>query len=121
MAFMSMVVNLFDSASIVISSVVLLFLKPDMDAILRGMWYIGTATSILYLLIVPESPRWEFMLDSNSQEGIKIVNYIAWFNGSKFRVPSTANMDQVGQVIEENETMNQTDIARLRFQINTQI
>jgi len=46
------------------------------------------------------------MNDSNSQEGIKIVNYIAWFNGSAFRVPSTANMDQVGQVIEENTTMN---------------
>jgi len=83
----SLIVNSFDSFSIVISCLVILFYKNDLDLVLQGAWYLGVFTSILYLIVVPESPRWLFMGDSNSQEGIAAVNFIAWFNGSEFRVP----------------------------------
>jgi hypothetical protein len=59
---------------------------------------------------MPESPRWLFLKKgANNKEAIRVFNYIAWFNGSKMRVPENAVFDIIGQVIEENEaTMNNT-------------
>ena len=61
------------------------------------------------------------MKDPNSPEGIKALNYIAWFNGSQFRVPEDATMDLVGQVVKENQTMNVTNIARVKVTMNNTI
>lgn len=60
------------------------------------MYIIGIIAVILYCLFIPESPRWLFNKDFKSKEGIKILNYIAKFNGSMFRVPKGAVMDVVG-------------------------
>ena len=45
--------------------------------------------TIIYILIVPESPRWLFM-NERHDEGKKVLNYIAWFNGSDRRIPDYA-------------------------------
>lgn len=49
------------------------------------------------------------------------MNYIAWLNGSKFRIPHDAQLDQVGQVIEENQTCNDTTVGRLKVTMNCTI
>ena len=71
--------------------------------------------------MVPESPRWLLMKDPNSREGINSLNYIAWFNSSDFRVPTDATLDTIGQVVEENHTINNTNIALLKMQLNQTI
>jgi len=61
----------------------------------------GIAATTLYLIYIPESPRWLFAKDFTSKEGIKILNYIARFNRSDFRIPKNAVMDIVGQLLIE--------------------
>ena len=61
------------------------------------------------------------MKDPQSKEGIQVLNYIAWFNDSAFRVPTDATMDTIGQVVEENHTMNNTNIGMLKMQLNQTI
>jgi hypothetical protein len=51
----------------------------------------------LLLFFIPESPRWLLLKKgSKNLETIGIFNYIAWFNGSKFRVPNDATFDVIG-------------------------
>ena len=85
------------------------------------MFYFATAASALYIALIPESPRYLFMKDPNSQEGIKVLNYIAWFNGSMYRVPNWVTMDIIGQVVQENETINETKEVRPNSQMDITI
>lgn len=48
-------------------------------------------------MIVPETPRWLFTQDPRSRKGIEVLNYIAWFNGSKERIPENAIIDLSGR------------------------
>ena len=67
------------------------FYNRDLDMILRAYFYFGTFLTMIYLIIIPESPKWLFIKEgSNSKKAIEILNYIAWFNGSDFRVPYNA-------------------------------
>lgn len=91
--FCSMIINACDSGSILCACIVFYYYDNDVAWLLRIVWYIAMVASVLYMILIPESPRWQFMQDCNSKEGIKNMNYIAWFNGSKFRVPEDATMD----------------------------
>ena len=84
---------------IMICCVIVKKVCKDMDTVLQVWWLVGSIAAILYLALIPESPRWYFMQNRNSKEGIQAINYVAWANGSEFRVPDNAVMDQVGQVI----------------------
>jgi hypothetical protein len=44
---------------------------------------------ILYILIIPESPKWLFN-NGRDIEGIKVLNYIAKINGSTKTIPFSA-------------------------------
>ena len=56
--------------------------------------FLGIAASILYLLAIPESPKWLFLKKgADCQEAIANLNYIAWFNGSNMVVPEDAVLD----------------------------
>ena len=82
------------------------FYTRDFDLVLRIYFYFGTSLIIFYLIIIPESPKWLFIKEgSSSKKAIDILNYIAWFNGSDFRVPYNAQFDIIGQVIKERETI----------------
>jgi len=52
---------------------------------------------VLFLTIIPESPKWLFMKKGrNNQEGIKILNYISKFNGSTKKLPRDGVFDLIG-------------------------
>ena len=88
--FMSTCINVFDSSMIMVCCVVVKNFCKDMDKVLQVWWLIGSIACVLYLALVPESPRWLFMQKSNNKEGIESMNYVAWANGSEFRVPDNA-------------------------------
>jgi hypothetical protein len=88
--------------------------------VLELHFWLGTLGCISFMLFVPESPRW-LLLRKRNKEAIKVFNYIAWFNRSPMRVPDDAIFDVVGQVIEENLTLNNTAIGKRRQQMNQTI
>ena len=50
----------------------------------------GSCIIILFLLFAPESPFY-LIAKGDEEEGIRSLNYIAWFNGSKNRIPTNIN------------------------------
>lgn len=96
--------NMIDMSTIFIGGIFLMFL-PDVILWQNITFGIGIFAIILYFWLIPESPRWLFTRDFNSKEGIKILNYISWFNRSKYIIPREAVLDVVGQLLQETETI----------------
>jgi len=55
---------------IMICCVIVKKVCKDMDTVLQVWWLVGSIAAILYLALIPESPRWYFMQNRNSKEGI---------------------------------------------------
>lgn len=92
-------INFYDCASTLILALFFKFIDPDVDKILHILYIIGWVASILYLIIIPESPKWLIIREGpRSKQAIKILNYIAWFNGSTYRVPSNTKIDLLEKV-----------------------
>ena len=58
---------------------------------------------------------------SKSKEAIKVFNYIAWFNGSDYRVPPNTKIDifEKPPVNRLNASHSRTILAESRFSLNT--
>ena len=78
------------------AALVFKFIDRDTQSVLGMMFIIGTFGIALFIFFIPESPRYIFMKDPTSLQGIKILNRIAWLNGSPYRVPEDSTFDQVG-------------------------
>ena len=95
----STVLNFVDDSSLAVMGCILYFgdHNRDIDLIFQWHWTIGTVAVILQMLLLPESPKWLFYMEgADSKRGIDAINYIAWANGSVYRVPSCAKLDLVG-------------------------
>ena len=103
-----MLMQFFDTGSIVISMIYFLVVDNYTSHFLVYMHILGIIASLLFMIFVPESPRHLFMGDSKSPQGINILNYMAWMNGSKFRVPKDAEMDSILQVIKDKKRFDET-------------
>ena len=51
----------FDSGSLAFVAALLYFVKPDEEVVIKGFFWLGVAGTVLYFLVVPESPRYLFM------------------------------------------------------------
>lgn len=101
----STVINIVDDTSLAIIGFILRFVHNDLNLVFKYHWIVGSVAIVLYMLIVPESPKWLFFAEgASSKKGIDVLNYIAWFNGSQYRVPNCAKLDIIGQAIMDNQT-----------------
>lgn len=57
------------------------FFSKDITVSLFYLNVIQSVGVVLYILIVPESPKWLFMNDQK-EKAIEVLNYISKFNGS---------------------------------------
>mmetsp|Transcript_12808 Transcript_12808/g.21674 ORF Transcript_12808/g.21674 Transcript_12808/m.21674 type:complete len:203 (-) Transcript_12808:1054-1662(-) len=104
--------NAFDASTLFTIGFCLKFVESDVVVVVETMNAIGSLAIILYLLFVPESPRW-LMVNQRSKESIKVLNYIAWFNGSSYRIPEQAQFDVIAQVLKQNDTLDATRLGVL--------
>ena len=84
----SAIINVFDDATFVVFGIFLKYFIKDLNVLFEWTWIIQSIAVMLYLLLIPESPKWLFFFEGpNSKRGIAAMNYIAWFNGSVYRIP----------------------------------
>ena len=111
-----------DSSTWMVACTAFQYYSNNEDKIFAIHFWIGFTACVIYFFFIPESPRWLFLAKgSNNQEAIRILNWISWFNGANLVIPSDAIFDTIGQVIEENETLNSTIIGRLDYKMNQTI
>ena len=97
-SFCATFIGTFDSLSFAFHGLYYTFVEKDGVAYLEYTYWIGTVATILYLLIIPESPRWLFQNQRN-EEGIKVMNQIAAFNFSERRIPAKAKFDLLEEAV----------------------
>lgn len=84
------VVTAFDSATLGWICIAI-ELGATFNQCIIGFWVLGVIGITMLLTLVPEAPVFYFLKEGpNSKNGIDSLNYIAWFNGSKYRIPDTA-------------------------------
>ena len=95
-------ITAYDSGTPMFACIFFKFISKNQELCFRIHFLMGFTGCVLYFFLIPESPRWLLLKKGpNCKEAIAIFNYIAWFNGSKMRVPDDATFDIIGQVIEE--------------------
>jgi hypothetical protein len=85
--------------SLGIFALLLMFATKDGVYLLQAINICQACGVLLYLLIAPESPSW-CILNNQFNRGIDCLNYISWLNGSKNRIPYTAEFDVLGDVYQ---------------------
>ena len=48
--------------------------------------FVGTLSYITVIILNLETPKW-LLYQGRTKDAIRILNYIAWFNGVDYRVP----------------------------------
>ena len=79
----------FDSGSVAFFSAILYFVESDEEKVKHAWFWMGVGGVVLYFLVVPESPRF-LLMNRKTKQAINVLNYIAWFNLSKLRIPEDA-------------------------------
>ena len=72
--------------AISIHGIVYLCISRDATQMIITVYCIQTVAVVLYLLLIPESPRW-LLLQGFRDKGIDTMNWIAFVNGSNARIP----------------------------------
>ena len=54
-------INAWDCSTLLMFSMFYKFIEPNTDRILHYLYIIATIASILYLVLIPESPKWLLM------------------------------------------------------------
>lgn len=86
-------INAFDCSNILIVGVFHQYISRSSDKMHTLFFVIGSISCVSYLLIAPESPQWLVLKEGeNSQQAIANLNYIAWFNGSSYRIPKNTSL-----------------------------
>ena len=97
--FCSTFINTLDILTFTVIPSYLMFVSRDAVEYLKLVNTFGIVATILYLALIPESPRWLFQ-NGRDEEGIEVMNYIASVNGSEKRIPPNAQFDLLEEVIQ---------------------
>lgn len=84
-------INSWDTLTIVMACVFFECFKTE-STLLRGFYYLGMASIGLFIFVVPESPLYLLKRDPGSKEARSLLNYVAWFNGSNYRISENAQL-----------------------------
>jgi hypothetical protein len=79
---------------VLFSTLYILTINNNVISLFEGTHILGIVSSLLFLIIIPESPKFLFMNDPYSKKGIKVLNYISWFNGSTKRFADDVSLER---------------------------
>ena len=83
------IICFFDQLTLLLISAFMCFVTRDLVGVIQNYNIIGSLFIVIYLMVAPESPY--FLITRNrKEEAIKMLNYIAWFNGTEKRIPEAA-------------------------------
>ena len=114
------VINAVDGMTMLIIASLMKWVTRDANFVLQVVYVIEGIAVIIFLLIVPESPRWLVSQDKHA-ESIKVWNYIAKFNGVKKRIPENCVFNLLGQAIIQNKNLHKSTNGMLRVAENESI
>jgi hypothetical protein len=106
--FGSTCINFYNVFALILCNMYLKYINNSTQSLYETLFWIGIVAVVLFIALVPESPRWLFSNDPKSEEGIYILNYIAFINRSKQRLPDNCMFDVVGQVLKESKFLKET-------------
>lgn len=96
-----------DCATILSICLSLKYFTKSLDEVFHYIFYIQTTGIIIFLLTIPESPYWLFYTyGDKSCKAIDTLNYIAWFNGSKYRVSYESQFNNADGTIKDTLSLN---------------
>lgn len=98
-------VSFYDTGNIALSCAYIMFIDSRIQNYMIINFGLSLFGGIMFVLMVPESPKFLLMKNPNSQRAIKILNYIAWFNGCKERIQEGAMMDTEQQLRENKDLL----------------
>ena len=77
--------NLLNFMTIMFAGIYFLFISKDWAPLFYTLYFFAIVSNLIVAIVCPESPMW-LLLQGKRQEAIKVLNYMAWFNGSKNRI-----------------------------------
>ena len=110
-------INAYDCSILLVVGMFYQFYEANTDKLLHFQFIVGAICCTLYMLVAPESPQWLILKKgSNSQQAIAILNYIARFNGSAYRIPKdthftigSKNTEKTESFVEDSDPKMKSD------------
>ena len=95
-----------DCATILSICFSLKYFTKSLDEVFHYIFYIQTTGIIIFFIIIPESPYWQFYTYGNkSYKAIDTLNYIAWFNRSKYRISYESEFNNAEGTIDDSSSL----------------
>lgn len=116
-SFASSVINLVDFSNAAVAGIFFLYVDRDWYPLYSTWVGMSVAAYLALLLFCVESPKW-LLMQGNTRGAIKSLNYIAWFNGSAYRVPDGTTFVESALSRGEEGRRPQPVFASLSSQLN---
>lgn len=117
----STVISAFDALTMFIICIALKYTN-NLDSIFKGSYFVGVLASIVFVVLMKESPKHLLISNPrNSKQSIEILNYVARFNGSKFRLTKDSCFNFIGQAIEDESGVVNTSDSFQKIRLSSYI
>ena len=95
-AFSCSCINFYDALTPAIAGMFFLFIELDVYPLYAITVTTSTLAYLFVMVLNLETPMW-LLLNGKTGEAIKVLNFIAWFNGVEHRVPEDTIFIEVEQ------------------------
>lgn len=98
-------INLVDALPLIVAGLYFKFVSKNVTILLIITSTLHLIAIIVIALVMPESPKW-LLVTGQRDKAIEVFNYIAKFNGSKFRFSENSRFIESDLNNQNNVTLN---------------
>ena len=88
------------------------FISRDCNGLIIFTTALGVLAFFGCLIALPESPKY-LVAVGKPDEAIKVFNYIAWFNGSSYRLAANTRFEESQIVNQNNQSVHDGGVSLL--------